>query len=214
MEPRDAYRRPEVIKCLDARMLGAFVCTSRSARRAARECDAWQAVARRIHERPAYFGGEPGSSEHLKFLEKLHCAPEYYGTEDGSDNHKVFMVSFLYKHARYLWTLDGDTHNPIVGPNGWAEDIRVRDCRPLHSMEILRDHPYLLLVGRRRLTVDDTDTDERTAFSDTETETQSDVGDSSSDGSGDDDSDGDEDSDDGDSSIDAILAEAVQRLRS
>ena len=31
---------------------------------------------------------------------------------------------------------------------------------------------------------------------------------------GDDDSDGDEDSDDGDSSIDAILAEAVQRLRS
>ena len=31
---------------------------------------------------------------------------------------------------------------------------------------------------------------------------------------GDDDSDGDEDSDDGDSSIEAILAEAVQRLRS
>ena len=186
MEPRDAFRHHEVIGFLDARMLGAFVSTSRSAKTAARECDAWRAIARRMHERPAYFGGEPGSSEHLKFLEKLHCAPEYYGTEDGSDNHKVFMVSFLYKHARYLYTLDGDTHNPIIGPNGWAEDIRVRDCRPLHSMEILRDHPYLLLVGRRRLTVDDTDTDERTALSDTETETQSDVGDSSSDGSGDD----------------------------
>ena len=96
------------------------------------------------------------------------------------------MVSFLYKHARYLYTLDGDTHNPIIGPNGWAEDIRVRDCRPLHSMEILRDHPYLLLVGRRRLTVDDTETDERTTLSDTETETQSDGADSSSDRSGDD----------------------------
>ena len=182
MEPRDAYRRPEVIKCLDARMLGAFVCTSRSARQAARECDAWQAIARRMHERPAYFGGEPGSSEHLKFLEKLHCAPEYYGTEEGSDNHKVFMVSFLYKHARYLYTLDGDTHNPIIGPNGWAEDIRVRDCRPLHSMEILRDHPYLLLVGRRRLTVDDDDSN----WLDPELDAQTDGGDSSSDGSGDD----------------------------
>ena len=82
--------------------------------------------------------------------------------------------------------MDGDTHNPIVGPNGWAEDIRIRDCRPLHTMTLLNDCPFLLLVGRRRLTVDDTDTDERTALSDTETETQSDGDDSSSDRSGDD----------------------------
>ena len=96
------------------------------------------------------------------------------------------MVSFLAKHSRYLYTLDGDTHNPFVGPNGWAEEIRVRDCRPLHTMTILSDCPFLLLVGRRRLTVDDTDTDERTALFDTETETESYGGDSSSNGSGDD----------------------------
>ena len=72
MEPRDAFQRPEVIAFCDARMLGAFVSTCRSAKTAARECDAWQAIARRMHERPAYFGGVPGSSEHLKFVEKLN----------------------------------------------------------------------------------------------------------------------------------------------
>ena len=44
MEPRDAYRRPEVFAFMDARMLGAFVSTSRSAKTAARECDAWAAI--------------------------------------------------------------------------------------------------------------------------------------------------------------------------
>ena len=209
MEPRDAFQRPEVIAFCDARMLGAFVSTCRSAKTAARECDAWQAIARRMHERPAYFGGVPGSSEHLKFVEKLHCAPEYYGTEDGSSNHKVFMVSFLAKHSRHLYTLDGDTHNPIVGPNGWAEDIRLRDCRPLHTMTLLNDCPFLLLVGRRRLTVDDDDSN----WLDPELDAETDGGDSSSDGSGDDDSDDGDDSEDGDSSMEAILAEAVQRLR-
>ena len=43
MEPRDAYRRPEVIAFCDARMLGAFTTTSRSAKTAARECNAWHA---------------------------------------------------------------------------------------------------------------------------------------------------------------------------
>ena len=112
--------------------------------------------------------------------------------------------------------MDGDTHNPIVGPNGWAEDIRIRDCRPLHTMTLLNDCPFLLLVGRRRLTVDDDDSNWLDPELDSESTVDGgDSADSSSDGSGDDDSDGDdEDSDDGDSSIEAILAEAVQRLRS
>ena len=53
MEPRDAFQRPEVIAFCDARMLGAFVSTCRSAKTAARECDAWAAIARRQYERPA-----------------------------------------------------------------------------------------------------------------------------------------------------------------
>ena len=79
-------------------------------------------------------------------------------------------------------------------------------------MTLLNDCPFLLLVGRRRLTVDDDDSN----WLDPELDAQTDGGDSSSDGSGDDESDGDEDSDDGDSSIEAILApvaEAVQRLQ-
>ena len=52
MEPRDAYRRPEVFAFCDARMLGAFTTTSRSAETAARECDAWRAIARRQHAAP------------------------------------------------------------------------------------------------------------------------------------------------------------------
>ena len=83
MEPRDAYRRPEVFAFMDARMLGAFVSTSRSAETAARECDAWRAIARRQHERPTYFGGKPGSNEHMTFLHRTFHAPEFYALEPG-----------------------------------------------------------------------------------------------------------------------------------
>ena len=146
MEPRDAYRRPEVIKCLDARMLGAFVCTSRSARQAARECDAWQAIARRMHERPAYFGGEPGSADHMRSLDRLFHAPEYYGQPDGSIEHLLFISHFVMPHSRFMFTLDGDIHNPEP-----EEEIDYEDCRPLRNMTIYRvpdRHPHVLLIGR------------------------------------------------------------------
>ena len=84
-------------------------------------------------------------------------------------------------------------------------------------MTLLNDCPFLLLVGRRRLTVDDDDSNWLDPELDSESTVDGgDSADSSSDGSGDDESDGDEDSDDGDSSIEAILApvaEAVQRLQ-
>ena len=191
METRDAYRRPEVFAFMDSRMLGAFVCTSRSARRAARECDAWAAIARRQHERPAYFGGVPGSSGHLSFLEKLHRAPEFYGTEDGSDKHKIFMVSWLMKHSRYLYILNSNAHRPGINPD--EGEINVDEIRPLQSMSILRDEPFpgLLLVGQSHQVdndnqVDDDDsTDDDSTWVDSD-RTDTDDGDSSSDGSGND----------------------------
>ena len=148
MELRDAYRRPEVISFFDARMLGAFVSTSRSAKLAARECDAWQAVARHRHERPAYFGGEPGSADHMRSLDRLFHAPEYYGQPDGSIEHLLFISHFVMPHSRFMFTLDGDEFN------GDPEmEIDYRDCRPLRNMTIYRlpdRHPHVLLIGRDR----------------------------------------------------------------
>ena len=98
MEPRDAYRRPEVFAFMDARMLGAFVSTSRSAKTAARECDAWSAIARRQHERPTYFGGKPGSNEHMTFLHRTFHAPEFYALEPGQSD----AAGHGGRHARKL----------------------------------------------------------------------------------------------------------------
>ena len=240
MEPRDAYRRPEVFAFCDARMLGAFTTTSRSAETAARECDAWRAIARRQHERPTYFGGKPGSNEHMTFLHRTFHAPEFYALEPEQTNavatfKRLYHVSeFIRVHSRYIRVVDGDIHNPDP-----EEDIHIQDTRPLREMTMHPDpgEEFLLLNGRSASpsvpTVADVPdlADAIDEFADTLDETElAQLGQALAavdaarggpppwarvdESDGDDDSDGDEDSDGGDSSMEAILAEAVQRLRS
>jgi len=242
MEPRDAYRRPEVFAFMDARMLGAFVSTSRSAKTAARECDAWSAIARRQHERPTYFGGKPGSNEHMTFLHRTFHAPEFYALEPGQTDavatfKRLYHVSeFIRVHSRYIRVVDGDIHNPDP-----EEDIHIQDTRPLREMTMHPDpgEEFLLLNGRSaspsvppvasdvpeladaidRLNADELDETELAQLGQAIRALYAarggpPAGARVDESEGDDDSDGDEDSDDGDSSIEAILAEAVQRLRS
>ena len=237
MESRDAYQRPEVIGFLDARMLGAFVSTSRSAKTAARECDAWSAIARRQHERPTYFGGKPGSNEHMTFLHRTFHAPEFYALEPGQSDavatfKRLYHVSeFIRVHSRNIRIVDGDTYNPDP-----EEDIHIQDTRPLREMTMHPDpgEEFLLLNGRSASPsvppvasdepeladvidefADELDKTELAQLGQAIRALYADRGGPRVDESeGDNDSDGDEDSDDGDSSIEAILAEAVQRLRS
>ena len=188
-------------------MLGAFTTTSRSAKTAAHECDAWQAIARRQYERPAYFGGEPGSNEHTTFLARYLHAPEYYEDDTktpGSNTLKrlLFITQFIKAHSRSIRIMDGDAYD--------SEAFDLEGVLPLRDMTILPDpgEEFLVLNGR--------------SASPSVPPVASDVPDlgwppawmRADESDGDDDSDGDEDSDDGDSSIEAILAEAVQRLRS
>ena len=241
MEPRDAFRHHEVIGFLDARMLGAFVSTCRSAKTAARECDAWRAIARRMHERPAYFGGKPGSNEHMTFLHRTFHAPEFYALEPGQTDavatfKRLYHVSeFIRVHSRNIRIVDGDTYNPDP-----EEDIHIQDTRPLREMTMHPDpgEEFLLLNGRSaspsvptvadvpeladaidRLNADELDETELAQLGQAiralyAARDGPPAGARVDESEGDDDSDGDEDSDDGDSSIEAILAEAVQRLRS
>ena len=241
MEPRDAYRRPEVFAFMDARMLGAFVSTSRSAKTAARECDAWSAIARRQHERPTYFGGKPGSNEHMTFLHRTFHAPEFYALEEPGQTDAVATFKRLYHvsefirvHSRNIRVVDGDIHNPDP-----EEDIHIQDTRPLREMTMHPDpgEEFLLLNGRSASpsvpTVADVPelADAIDEFADTLDETElAQLGQAiralhaarggppawmrAENSDGDDDSDDGDDSEDGDSSMEAILAEAVQRLRS
>ena len=244
MEPRDAYRRPEVFAFMDVRMLGAFVSTSRSAKTAARECDAWSAIARRQHERPTYFGGKPGSNEHMTFLHRTFHAPEFYALEPGQTDVGITTLKRLYHmsefikfHSRSIRVLDGDIYNPATEED---VDFELQDSRPLRDMTILPDpgQECLLLIGRSTspsvppVVADVPElADALDEFEDALDETElAQLGQAirafhaarggppawmrADESDGDDDSDGDEDSDDGDSSIEAILAEAVQRLRS
>ena len=201
MEPRDAYRRPEVFAFCDARMLGAFTTTSRSAKTAAHECDAWQAIARRQYERPAYFGGEPGSNEHTTFLARYLHAPEYYEDDTktpGSNTLKrlLFITQFIKAHSRSIRIMDGDAYD--------SEAFDLEGVLPLRDMTILPDpgEEFLVLNGRSAspsvppVASDVPDLGWPPAWARV------------------DESDDDDDSDDGDSSIDGILAAAVQRLRS
>ena len=55
---------------------------------AARDVDAWRAVAKSQHARPTHYGGAYQSPGHLKFLQKSFRAPEYYGEEDGRAHHQ------------------------------------------------------------------------------------------------------------------------------
>ena len=233
MEPRDAYRRPEVIAFLNARMLGAFVSTSRSANLAARDCNAWQAIARRQYERPAYFGGEPGSNEHTTFLARYLHAPEYYEDDTktpGSNTLKrlLFITQFIKAHSRSIRIMDGDAYD--------SEAFDLEGVLPLRDMTILPDpgEEFLVLNGRSASPsvppvasdepeladvidefADELDKTELAQLGQAIRALYADRGGPRVDESeGDNDSDGDEDSDDGDSSIEAILAEAVQRLRS
>ena len=148
MERRDAYRRPEVFAFLDARMLGALVTTSRSARQAARECDAWQAIARRMHERPAYFGGVPGSDEHRTSLRRLYFAPEYYevgpqlSPRRNISNRLTFISQFIRAHAPSIRILDGNLYNP--------EHFEFHASRMLRDIGV-GDGPgeeFVVLIGR------------------------------------------------------------------
>ena len=238
MEPRDAFQRPEVIAFCDARMLGAFVSTCRSAKTAARECDAWAAIARRQYERPAYFGGEPGSHEHTTFLARYIHAPEYYEDDtktpgpSKSLRRLLFITQFVKAHSRSIRIMDGDAYD--------SEAFHLEGVHPLRDMTILPDpgQECLVCIGRSTSrsvppVVSDVPelADAIDEFADALDETElAQLGqawaavDAARGGppawarvdesEGDDDSDGDEDSDDGDSSIEAILAEAVERLRS
>ncbi len=134
-------------------------------------------------------------------------------------------------HSRKIRIVDGDTYNPDP-----EEDIHIQDTRPLREMTMHPDpgEEFLLLNGRSASPsvppVPEL-ADAIDEFADALDETElaqlgqairalhaarggPPAGMRAVESDGDDDSDGDEDSDDGDSSIDAILAEAVQRLRS
>ena len=229
----DAYRRPEVFAFMDARMLGTFVSTSRSAKTAARECDAWSAIARRQYERPAYFGGEPGSHEHTTFLARYIHAPEYYEDDtktpgpSKSLRRLLFITQFVKAHSRSIRIMDGDAYD--------SEAFHLEGVHPLRDMTILPDpgQECLVCIGRSTSrsvppVVSDVPelADAIDEFADALDETElAQLGqairalDAARGGPPDwarvdESDDGEDDSDDGDSSIDAILAEAVQRLRS
>ena len=219
-------------------MLGAFTTTSRSAKTAAHECDAWQAIARRQYERPAYFGGEPGSNEHTTFLARYLHAPEYYEDDTktpGSNTLKrlLFITQFIKAHSRSIRIMDGDAYD--------SEAFDLEGVLPLRDMTILPDpgEEFLVLNGRSaspsvppvasdvpeladaidRLNADELDETELAQLGQAIRALYAarggpPAGARVDESEGDDDSDGDEDSDDGDSSIEAILAEAVERLRS
>ena len=213
-------------------MLGAFTTTSRSAKTAAHECDAWQAIARRQYERPAYFGGEPGSNEHTTFLARYLHAPEYYEDDTktpGSNTLKrlLFITQFIKAHSRSIRIMDGDAYD--------SEAFHLEGVHPLRDMTILPDpgQECLVCIGRSTSrsvppVVSDVPelADAIDEFADALDETElAQLGqairalDAARGGPPDwarvdESDDGEDDSDDGDSSIDAILAEAVQRLRS